>query len=248
MGVSFTIDDESVGAAADDALARMPAAQEGFEGPQTASDPSAPAPSATAPTSTDSALLDSAGVAWDANIHAKGRDGGGVKTADGLWRKRRKSKVGGTKSSADVPAQPAQPGAPVVLTEAQKQQAMQCGVVVAECIFQSFQAFGGKEWEPRVKPIDERANMQGAWGNYFVAKGIIDMPPSLILIVALGGYMLPRFTDHNEFPDTRTRMQRAREWIGVRIDRFKQRRAAAKNQAPATKEIGKKEGSANDNA
>ena len=251
MGVSFELDTGVIDGAADGALARMPQAQEGFQGPNdegNASDPAAALPTNTP--QVGDGEKDALGMAWNAAEHATGKDGKGVKTATGEWRKKRRSKIGGaTKSATSATAPAVDASGKPVLTDAQKQQAMLAGVVVAECIFQSAQAFGGKEWEPRLKPIDERTNMQGAWGTYFVAKGITDMPPSLVLLVALGGYMLPRFTNHEEFPDTRTRVQKVREWVGVRLDRFKQRRATAKNQAPATKEIGKHaEGTENANA
>lgn len=241
MGVSFELDSGTIDSAADDALSRMPQAQEGFAGPNNEGAADAvDADSSSAPAATPaSGDLDSAGVAWDSKIHATGRDGKGVKTAQGTWRKKRQSRVAGATKDTPAPSgSPQNPGAPPQLTEAQKAQCMQAGIVVAECIFQTAQAFGGKEWEPRAKPIDERANMHGAWGHYFIAKGITDMPPGLVLCVALGGYMLPRLTNSgNEFPETRTRMQRLREWVGVRVHRFKERRNAAKNRAKPTREI-----------
>lgn len=84
-------------------------------------------------------------------------------------------------------------------------------------------ALGGEEWRPIVNDKEnEQAQMEEVWGNYFVAKGVTDFPPGLALSIYCIGYSARRFT----MPETQTRAQRFKEWIGGKIGRWKARRAA----------------------
>jgi hypothetical protein len=51
--------------------------------------------------------------------------------------------------------------------------------------------------------------LESAFGDYFEATGKTDIPPGMALTVAIGGYMLPRFT----MPKTRSRMGKVKDWF-----------------------------------
>lgn len=52
--------------------------------------PVVPAPSAPVPPANPAGVVvDAAGLPWDGRIHATAKEGGGTKTADGIWRKKR---------------------------------------------------------------------------------------------------------------------------------------------------------------
>lgn len=168
--------------------------------------------------------LDSSGVAWDANIHATGADGKGVRTAKGQWRRRRG--VGAARSSvAGVPTRAASP--PLDVSAAQARAA---GVACAHTMFVMGQALGGVEWAPRQNAeMNEVSMMEKAWGDYFVAKNLTDFPPGLALSIACASYALPRFT----MPVTRSRMVRLKSWAAGKWIAWKSR-----GKPKATKEIG----------
>lgn len=84
--------------------------------------------------------------------------------------------------------------------------------VVTEMIFMGGKLIGGEEWEPRVDKAsgtDERAVMKGAWAEYFRVRGIVDVPPEVMLVMAVGSYAVPRMF----MPKTKTRVQAAKEWF-----------------------------------
>lgn len=98
--------------------------------------------------------------------------------------------------------------------------------VTAECVFTLGQLVGGEEWKPQLDKAsgtDERAIMVGAWAEYYRAHGITQIPPWAGLAMALGGYAVPRFF----MPKTKSRMQKAKEWIYAQIAKRKARRGFA---------------------
>ncbi len=214
----FTLDDDEANATADSVAARMPDPSTHFN---PGADDGSPAPQTAPNPTTTIAEMDNFGTLWNPEIHATGADGKGVKTQKGEWRKKRKSKLVDPRAPTPEPqaqaATPAQdPKAPPVLTEAQKNEARAAGVVVAQCIFLSSRALGGEEWEPS---SDERSMMNDAWGNYFIAKGVTNIPPGLMVVVACGAYAAPRFA----MPKTRSRLQRAKEWAAAKYAKWKVR-------------------------
>jgi len=68
------------------------------------------------------------------------------------------------------------------------------GHYAAGCLVSVGRMIGGEEWEPKTEPIDEMGNLQAAFGDYFRAKDIRDVPPGLALSIAIIGYAAPRFT------------------------------------------------------
>lgn len=215
-----------ISAIADDILSSMPP-------PQPAAMEQARAENAV----TESPLVtdvekDDTGVVWNPEIHATGADGKGVKTAKGEWRRRRgaagRSSVVGRHGAVDVP--PAQ---------LKDQAARAAGVACAHSLFMFGRMIGGEEWAPRKivdsgkTLLDESAMMEQAWGDYFVATGRTDFPPGLALTMACSAYILPRFT----MPLTKTRIQKAKEWIVHKYVSWKMRK---ENRASATSEIGER--------
>lgn len=163
---------------------------------------------------------DSSGVAWNPDLHATGPDGNGVLTAKGEWRRRRgvgkrSSVVGAPSKSTGVP--------PAVQNE---QSARAAGVACAHSLLMMGTLLGGAEWQPRILTSDdgkvqlnEAEMMEKAWGDYFVAKGQTEFPPGLALTMALTAYVMPRFT----MPQTRTRLQKVKEWCAAKYAKWKVR-------------------------
>jgi len=112
--------------------------------------------------------------------------------------------VGGVKSTA-VATGPSQ-------SDLQRMQCRQAGNAAANLLMTIGVIAGGDEWQPRVDlqtGLDEKTMLESAFGEYFVAAGIVDIPPGFALTIAVGGYMLPRFT----MPKTKTRLQRASSFV-----------------------------------
>lgn len=149
---------------------------------------------------------DSDGVAFDSKIHT------GSKLKSGQWRKRK---------AGSVVAQPSKKkGAkdPAPTPSADESQARAAGVVAAGTIFMFCRGIMGDEWTPT---NDEVTMQNEAWGNYFVAKGIKDIPPGAALLMAIGAYAGPRFTK----PKTQAKVSAAKAWIVLRIAKWKIKRA-----------------------
>jgi hypothetical protein len=172
---------------------------------------------------------DASGARFDAAIHSTGADGKGILNASGHWRKKRKSKVAGDKPSASTPA--AVEGA---MTPQQQAQARMAGMAAAQATFLTGRMFGGDEWIPVVRTVDtpdgkkasmdERAMIEGAYGDYFIATGKTDFPPGVALFMALGMYAMPRFA----MPVTKARTQSIKEWIARKWLNWKHNRAQQK--------------------
>jgi len=160
-------------------------------------------------------LRDTDGNAFDPKIHKVGADGEPTLSAKNKLVKRP-----GRKAGADATAPKSFIGAPGASSplstgpsqEATSQmQARAAGNMAANLLMQLGLIAGGDEWQPRKDistGLDEKIMLESAFGDYFLAKGIIDIPPGMVLTVAIGGYMLPRFT----MPKTRTRLERATMW------------------------------------
>src|SRR5271163_4766753 len=95
------------------------------------------------PTGETNVQLDALGIPWDANIHATGADGAGVRTRSGAWRNRRGTKgtasqlrrgsggVGGGNAGAVQGANQTPEQAAAKQLEANQLAARQTGAVVA---------------------------------------------------------------------------------------------------------------------
>jgi hypothetical protein len=182
--------------------------------------------------------LDALGVPWNSAEHATGADGKGVRTAKGTWRKRRGLKgspshlntgAANTSSPADKEAEQAAVNAQT----AEKQNRM-AGAMAGTMLVRMSAAIGGQEFLPRVVTVpggltyNEEQFLQQAFGDYFVAKGISDIPPGLVLCSALMMYYLPRF----QSPEVRQRGSRIVRWFKDKGEwlyfKFKYRKSGGK--------------------
>jgi hypothetical protein len=70
--------------------------------------------------------------------------------------------------------------------------------------------------------------LEHAFGEYFVAKQWGDLPPGLALCAALAMYTLPRFA----MPNTKTRLQKFKEWAARKYGAWKGARLARRRGVP----------------
>jgi hypothetical protein len=172
--------------------------------------------------------IDALGIPWNAEIHATGKDGKGVKTAKGQWRRRRG--VAGTASvlggpGATVTKDPAAEQA--ATASASKELACrQGGMMAARLLVNISVGVGGPEFMPRILQgpggikYDEIEVLSSAFGDYFVAKDIQDLPPGWMLAGALAMYYLPRF----QMPETQKRARSFAGWLRDKWHAFRFRR------------------------
>lgn len=138
---------------------------------------------------------------FDPQIHEADEAGNPVFNSDGTLRRKRGRKPGqsyGFSSHAPYSANgianlgdgtPAGDQAEFLKRRAAANAATAILVGAATGIF-------GNEWQPiadKKSGLDERANLQRAFEDYFEAAGTIDLPPGLALAVSVAAYALPRF-------------------------------------------------------
>src|SRR5271163_1870457 len=163
--------------------------------------------------------LDALGIPWDPTQHATGKDGKGVRTDKGAWRKRRgvtgsASYLGkGSKTQTKTP-DPAEVEA--LNKQTLEKQNRMAGMMAAAMLINVSTAIGGDEFQARRIKIpgtdatyDEREFLSQAFGDYFVAKQITDLPPGMVLVSALSMYYLPRFRE----PKVRERGGKIGAWF-----------------------------------
>lgn len=149
-------------------------------------------------------LRDKLGYTFDQKIHMSNDDGSPKLNTDDTIKRRRirkKKTTDGLRISDAVTVQ---------LTAEQQTQARYAGVAAASSLFVVCRGLGGEEWQPQkneAQGIDERAEMQSAFGDYFVSKGWTEFPPGVALSLCLGMYAAPRFT----LPQTQSRIKSA--WV-----------------------------------
>jgi len=91
-------------------------------------------------------------------------------------------------------------------------QARASGTVAANLLMTLGIALGGEEWQPRAdhaSGLNEKTMLENAMSDYFESTGQTDLPPSMVLIVAIGAYALPRFT----MPKTQSRLSSVKSGI-----------------------------------
>jgi hypothetical protein len=169
--------------------------------------------------------LDALGIPWNAAEHATGADGKGVRTAKGTWRKRRglkgsPSHLNTGAANANSPADKEAEQAAINAQTAEKQNRM-AGAMAGTMLVRISAAVGGQEFLPRTITVpggltyNEEQFLQQAFGDYFVAKGISDIPPGLVLCSALMMYYMPRF----QSPEVRQRGGRVAGWFKDKFTR-----------------------------
>lgn len=211
MGKEFSFDQETSGEA-EEIASHMPQPSEHalsqMEETQTSGGEESPAaPQEGAP------KVDDFGTPFDPEKHT------GSKLKNGRWRERKKSVVAAPRGKKkDATPQPSPQDIKRAENEAQCRAA---GVVAAGAMFMLCRGIMGEEWTPS---NDEIEMQNQNWGNYFVAKGISDIPPGAALFMGICAYAAPRFTK----PKTQAKVSAAREWITLRIARWKIRRELKK--------------------
>lgn len=145
--------------------------------------------------------LDDMGVAFDPAKHT------GSKLKSGAWREK--------KSTLGMPRKSAKPVDVSAVTDAAN-NARAAGSAAAAMLTGSMTMMMGSEWQPRTERdagFDEQKFLSQAFGDYFVAKNISDIPPGAALSMALLMY----FTSRSTMPQTRSKLQRFKSWIGIRL-------------------------------
>lgn len=179
----------------------------------TGSDSSAPAasvpnPPASAPASDK---VDSAGTVFDPSKHT------GSKLKDGTWRLKKAAKS----ASASVVGKPGTSA--TTGNSGDVEAAAHASAVVTNQLIEGMcrGLIDGDEW---LQTEAERKYQEGVWKAYYIAKGAVDLPPGLLVCVALLSYAGPRL----RAPKTSEKVGRIRKWIGLRYGAWKLRRELKK--------------------
>lgn len=162
--------------------------------------------------------VDALGIPWNPEVHATGADGKGVRTQKGTWRKRRgihgTASVLNTPSAAKAAPADAPPDPEVERHKANELACRQGGMMAARLLVNISVGIGGEDFIPRKLSgpggveINELQTLEQAFGDYFVAKDIGDLPPGWMLVGVLSMYYLPRF----QMPKTQQRAKGFFAW------------------------------------
>ncbi len=147
------------------------------------------------------------GRAFDPSIHLTNGDGSPRLTKNGKVRARKGA--GGPSMSPGVEPTPA------------NAEAQAAGAVAAQCVFLLCSAIGGPDWIPSAP---EAANMNAAFGAYCEAKGIVNIPPEVILAGAMIAYIQPRLAA----PERR---ERIKLWFGKIWYKIRRRKPDARSDS-----------------
>lgn len=149
-------------------------------------------------------LKDKNGFSFDPDIHETKKDGTPKLSKNGVLCRRPGRRAGASKSRVFTGPQPGEQAEILPGTESAHYDA--AGRAMAQTIFAAGAALFGEEWQPqRVESVglDEDAQMQSAWADYFRARGVVDVPPGVAVGIAMVSYALPRLS----MPKTRNRIK-----------------------------------------
>ncbi len=163
-------------------------------------------------------LKDRHGNSFDPAIHKTGKDGEPTLSPQGNLIKKpgRKKADANNNSGGSVIGGLGQEDKKVDPEAQQRATARVSGTMAANLMITLGVVVGGEEWHPvkhEKTGLDEKLMLEGAFADYFEATGKTDIPPGMALTVAIGGYVLPRFT----MPKTRGRLQKVKDWIVGKI-------------------------------
>lgn len=106
--------------------------------------------------------------------------------------------------------------------------AMAAGQAIADAIIGSAHMLMGDEWAPKIDPasgMNERLALGMAWGRYFEARGMQDIPPGWALTIVMCSYAVPRLAQ----PQTQKKIGGVTTWAKEKIGglwmRWRARRA-----------------------
>lgn len=159
----------------------------------------------------NSTETDKRGEYFNSELHAVDDDGKPRLTAAGYFAKKRGRKNGQTASV--IGSIESQQNAPQQNHNALHKQKM-AGRAAANTLLMLGVVVGGDEWHPMKNAehgLDEKANLESAFSDYFVAKNMDDIPAGIALSIAIIGYAAPRFT----MPKTQARSKSA--WQKLKI-------------------------------
>lgn len=182
------------------------------------------------PSGPESVYTDYDGRSFDPDLHVTNDDGTPVLTSKNKLKKKRTRKkrpdpelfssIGGINDAATGLAG----------QEASTADVKAAGMATAGIIFTLGIAIGGPDWQPT---RSEQTYMSDAWRQYFEAKNIRDLPPGVVVAVALLSYAAPRFTK----PETKSRLARVKLWFaGKFAKRGKQNGTRADNRDDGKRE------------
>ena len=159
-------------------------------------------------------LVDKNGDSFDPAIHKTDSDGNPILTQRGKLSMKAGVKKGGNVSRGTTGKNQSFVGGPKPPSqeELDKIKCRATGAAAANTIITLGVVVGGDEWQPIKNEeygIDEKANLENAFADYFEATGQTDLPPNLALTVACAAYALPRFT----MPKTKARTSKVMTWF-----------------------------------
>lgn len=186
-------------------------------------------------------MVDTKGRSFDPELHATDEKGNAIITTKGtlklLKRGRPSEGKGNTTSSAKMGTStlnaPSAPSQAEIQAEVDETHARAVGVYAATALVTMGRLWGGDEWEPQKDPIDEKANLDKAFGDYFVAKEVTDLPAGLALSIAVLGYAAPRFFMPTTKQRTLTLWEKVKLWNAAR--KMKKERPKAVEKKPEDK-------------
>ena len=152
----------------------------------------------------DDILIDSAGIAFDPELHSVKRDGSPSYTRSGRFRKVRRVKT--------------LPNVPEIDEDDRRFRVAAEGTVAA--IEMAGTVLGGDSFRyirDRKLKIDERASGIDAFTAYYKAKDIEDFPPGIIVAIWAISYAAPRFAQQ----EVRNRMSNFGKSIGKGFKRVR---------------------------
>ena len=156
------------------------------------------------------------GERFDKAIHRADKNGDPLLTKTGRFRLKPGRKAGVDYSDAGPKLNnPFQPSAEIDAPEIDPSLSF-AAQTAAEMYIQTGVILFGPEWLPETERM-ERETLVSAFEQYFIAKGVIDIPPGVALAIALFGYAAPRF----HMPETQSRVQIAWIWLRSKFKRKK---------------------------
>lgn len=172
-----------------------------------------------APAPVPPGLTDTKGRSFDKELHCVDENGAPIITTKGKLKlkKRGRPSAGGEKGDTNDATENGNKissvaGIPTPPNQAEI-EAMTTGYYAADLLITVGQSIGGDEWRPKIEPIDERRNLQEAFGKYFVAKEIADIPPGIALTMAVGAYVGPRLFMPETKKKTKSFAEKAKQWF-----------------------------------
>lgn len=168
-------------------------------------------------------LKDKNGFSFDPEIHETKKDGTPKLSKNNILCRRPGRRAGASKSRVFAGPQKPEDKAEV-LPGSENAHYEAAGRAMAQTVFGVGVMLFGEEWRPMRQEqvgLDEAAQMQDAWADYFRARGVVDVPPGVAVGIAMVSYALPRFG----MPKTRSR-------LGALVDRWKGRKR--RKPAPET--------------